>query len=215
MSEKFIKRWEGKQANESLTMRIKEAIQSPGPLKPRLEMAARRLELQIAKLDQASERFSQRDKSLFAKIVEAYAKHDMDHARVFANELAEIRKMEKVIMNARLALEQIVLRLKTITELGDVLTTLAPAVSVLKSVRTGLASFLPEADHELNEIGDMLSSIIMEAGQTTGLTLNFEAANEDAQKILAEAAAIAEQRIKEKLPELPVTLPSSSERALV
>ncbi|MEM2710420.1 MAG: Snf7 family protein [Candidatus Bathyarchaeia archaeon] len=215
MSEKFIKRWEGKQANGSLTMRIKEAIQSPGPLKPRLEMAARRLELQIAKLDQASERFSQRDKSLFAKIVEAYAKHDMDHARVFANELAEIRKMEKVIMNARLALEQIVLRLKTITELGDVLTTLAPAVSVLKSVRTGLASFLPEADHELNEIGDMLSSIIMEAGQTTGLTLNFEAANEDAQKILAEAAAIAEQRIKEKLPELPVTLPSSSERALV
>ncbi|MEM4505350.1 MAG: Snf7 family protein [Candidatus Bathyarchaeia archaeon] len=215
MSEKFIKRWEGKQANESLTTRIKEAIQSPGPLKPRLEMAARRLELQIAKLDQASERFSQRDKSLFAKIVEAYAKHDMDHARVFANELAEIRKMEKVIMNARLALEQIVLRLKTITELGDVLTTLAPAVSVLKSVRTGLASFLPEADHELNEIGDMLSSIIMEAGQTTGLTLNFEAANEDAQKILAEAAAIAEQRIKEKLPELPVTLPSSSERALV
>ncbi|MEM2045460.1 MAG: hypothetical protein QXO20_04690, partial [Candidatus Bathyarchaeia archaeon] len=130
-------------------------------------------------------------------------------------ELAEIGKMEKVIMNARLDLEQIVLRLKTITELGDVLTTLAHAVSVLKSVRTGLASFLPEADHELNEIGDMLSSIIMEAGQTTGLTLNFEAANEDAQKILAEAAAIAEQRIKEKLPELPVTLPTSSERTPV
>lgn len=215
MSERFIKKWEGKQADESLTTRIKEAVRSPGPLKPRLEMATRRLELQIVKLDQASERFSQRDKSLFAKIVEAYTRHDMDHARVFANELAEIRKMEKVIMNARLALEQIVLRLKTITELGDVLTTLAPAVSVLKSVRVGLAGFLPEADHELNEIGDMLSSIIMEAGQTTGLTLNFEAANEDAQKILAEAAAIAEQKIKEKLPELPVTLPSSSERAPV
>lgn len=208
MSERFVKKWEGKHADQPLTTRIKETVKPPGPLKPRLDMAARRIELQINKLDQASERFSQRDKSLFAKIVDAYAKHDMEHAKVFANELAEIRKMEKMIMNARLALEQIVLRLRTITELGDVLTTLAPAVSVLKSVRTGLASFLPEADSELGEIGDMLSSIIIEAGQTTGLTINFETANEDAQRILTEAAAVAEQRIKEKLPELPAILPT-------
>ncbi|MEM3704221.1 MAG: Snf7 family protein, partial [Candidatus Bathyarchaeia archaeon] len=193
MSERFVKKWEGKHADQPLTTRIKENVRPPGPLKPRLDMAARRIELQINKLDQASERFSQRDKSLFAKVVDAYAKHDMEHAKVFANELAEIRKMEKMIMNARLALEQIVLRLRTVTELGDVLTTLAPAVGVLKSVRTGLASFLPEADSELSEVGDMLSSIIMEAGQTTGLTINFETANEDAQRILTEAAAVAEQ----------------------
>jgi division protein CdvB (Snf7/Vps24/ESCRT-III family) len=112
-------------------------------------------------------------------------------------------------MNARLAFEQIVIRLRTITELGDVITTLAPAMGVLKSVRAGLSSFMSEADHELGEIGDMLSGIIMEAGQTTGLTINFETANEDAQKILTEAAAVAEQKIKEKLPELPAILPPS------
>jgi len=207
MSEKFVKKWEGKHADQPLTTRIKETVKPPPPLKPRLDMAVRRIELQINKLDQASERFSQRDKSIFAKIVDAYTRHDMEHAKVFANELAEIRKMEKMIMNARLALEQIVLRLRTITELGDVITTLSPAIGVLKSVRIGLASFMPEADHELGEIGDMLSGIIMEAGQTTGLTINFETANEDAQKILTEAAAVAEQKIKEKLPELPAILP--------
>ena len=210
MSEKFVKKWEGEHADQPLTTRIKEAIRPPGPLKPQLDMAARRIELQINKLDQASERFSQRDKSMFAKIVDAYTRHDMEHAKVFANELAEIRKMEKTIMNARLALEQIALRLRTVTELGDVITTLAPAVGVLKSVRAGLSSFMPEADHELGGIGDLLSSIIMEAGQTTGLTINFEAANEDAQKILTEAAAVAEQRMKEKLPELPAMLPTPS-----
>jgi division protein CdvB (Snf7/Vps24/ESCRT-III family) len=209
MSDKFVKKWEGKHADQPLTTRIKETVRPPGPLKPRLDMAARRIELQINKLDQTSERFGQRDKSIFARIVDAYSKHDMEHAKVFANELAEIRKMEKMIMNARLALEQIVIRLRTITELGDALTTLAPAVGVLKSVRAGLSSFMPEADHELGEIGDLLSGIIMEAGQTTGLTINFEAANEDAQKILTEAAAVAEQRIKEKLPELPAVLPTT------
>jgi division protein CdvB (Snf7/Vps24/ESCRT-III family) len=95
--------------------------------------------------------------------------------------------MEKMIMHARLALEQIVLRLKTVSELGDVVSTLAPAVGVLRTVRTGMASVFPEAERELGSIGNLLSGIIIDAGQSTGLTINFENANEDAQKILTEA----------------------------
>jgi len=207
LSEKFSKRWEERRDEQPLTERIKEAVRPPGPLKPRLDMAIRRIELQIQKLDQASERFSQRDKSIFARIVDAYTKHDMARANVFANELAEIRKMEKMIMQARLALEQIVLRLRTVSELGDVVSTLGPAVSVLRAVKTGMANIFPEAERELGVIGNLLSGIIVEAGQSTGLSINFEAANEDAQKILTEAAAVAEQKIKEKFPELPAGIP--------
>ncbi len=208
MSEKFARKWEARPDQQSLTKKIKEAVRPPGPLKPRLDRAIRRIELQIQKLDRASERFSQRDKSIFAKIVEAYTQHDMARANILANELAEIRKMEKMIMHAKLALEQIVLRLSTVSELGDIVTTLAPAVSVLRSVRSGMAMIFPEAERELGEIGDLLNGIIIEAGQTTGSTINFEAANEDAQKILNEAATVAEQRIKEKLPELPAGVPT-------
>ncbi len=208
MSERFAKRWEEKEINQPFTERIKEAVRPPGPLKPRLDMAIRRIELQIQKLDQASERFSQRDKSIFARIVDAYTKHDMARANVFANELAEIRKMEKMIMHARLALEQIVLRLRTVTELGDVVSTLGPAISVLRAVQVGMTNVFPEAERELGQINNLLSGIIVEAGQSTGLSINFEAANEDAQKILSEAAAVAEQRIKDKFPELPAGIPS-------
>jgi division protein CdvB (Snf7/Vps24/ESCRT-III family) len=210
LSERFAKKWEERSDEQPFTERIKEAVRPPGPLKPRLDMAVRHIELQIQKLDQASERFSQRDKSIFARIVDAYAKHDMARANVFANELAEIRKMEKMIMHARLALEQIVLRLRTVSELGDVVSTLGPAVSVLRAVKTGMANIFPEAERELGQIGNLLSGIIVEAGQSTGLTLNFETANEDAQKILTEAAAVAEQKIKEKFPELPAGIPSIS-----
>ena len=94
--------------------------------------------------------------------------------------------------------------------IGDIVTTLAPAVSVLRSVRSGMAMISPEAERELGEIGDLLNGIIIEAGQTTGSTINFEAANEDAQKILNEAATVAEQRIKEKLPELPSGVPTAT-----
>jgi len=208
LSERFAKKWEEKRDEQPFTDRIKEAVKPPGPLKPRLDMAVRRIEMQVQKLDQASDRFSQRDNSIFARIVDAYTKHDMARANVFANELAEIRKMEKMIMHARLALEQIMLRLRTVSELGDVVSTLGPAIGVLRTVKAGMVNIFPEAERELGQIGDMLSGIIMEAGQSTGTSINFEATNDDAQKILSEAAAVAEQKVKEKFPELPAGIPS-------
>jgi len=208
LSERFTKRWEDRRDQQTFTERIKEAVRPPGPLKPRLDQAIRRIEIQIQRLDKASERFSQRDKSIFARIVDAYTKHDMARANVFANELAEIRKMERMIMHARLALEQIVLRLRTVSELGDIVSTLGPAIGVLRKVQTGMANVFPEADRELGQIGNLLSGIMVEAGQNTGMTIDFEAANEDAQKILTEAATVAEQKIKEKFPELPSGIPT-------
>ncbi|MCW3977990.1 MAG: Snf7 family protein [Candidatus Bathyarchaeota archaeon] len=214
MSEKFAKQWGGKEQDTPLTTRIRETVRPAGPLKPRIDFAVRRIDMQIQRLDKASDRFTERDKSIFTRIVQAYSKHDMTRANVFANELAEIRKMEKMIMHARLALEQIVLRLRTVSELGDVVSTLAPAVGVLRTVKSGMASIFPEAEKELGQIGTLLSGIIVDAGHSTGLTLNFEAVNEDAQKILNEAASVAEQKIKDKFPELPAGLPTVSEKAL-
>ena len=212
MSERFAKKWgEREEQTQPIPSRLKEAVRPPGPLKPRLDFAIRRIELQVQRLDNAGERFTERDKSIFIRVVEAYGKHDMPRASVFANELAEVRKMEKMIMHARLALEQIVLRLKTVSELGDVVSTLAPAVGVLRTVRTGMASIFPEAERELGQIGNLLNGIIIDAGQSTGLTINFENANEDAQKILTEAATVAEQKIKEKFPDLPAGMPNLPE----
>ena len=91
-------------------------------------------------------------------------------------------------MNAKLALEQITLRLRTVSELGDVVSTLGPAVGVLRSVRAGLTSVFPEAENELGEIGNMLSGIMIEAGQGSGMTLNFDTVNEDASKILSRSS---------------------------
>jgi division protein CdvB (Snf7/Vps24/ESCRT-III family) len=207
LSERFSKKWETRREEQPFTDRVKEAVKPPGPLKPRLDFAVRRIELQVQKLDQATDRFGQRDKTIFARIVDAYTKHDTARANVFANELAEIRKMEKLIINARLALEQIVLRLRTVSELGDVVSTLGPAVGVLRSVKAGLVSVFPEAESELGEIGNMLSGIMMEAGTGSGMTLNFDSVNEDASKILTEAATVAEQRVKEKFPDLPPGIP--------
>ncbi len=208
MSERFAKEWEDKHPKRTLAEHVKKAFRPSDPLKPRLDVAVRRLRVQISKLDEANTRFSERDKSIFTRIVQAYTEHDMVRARVFANELVEIRKMERTIMHARLALEQIVLRLRTVSELGDVVSTLGPAVKVLGAVKVGMANIFPEADREFGQIGNILSGVLLEAGQSAGVAMDFGTANEGAQQILTEARVIAEQKIKENLPELPSEIPS-------
>jgi len=204
---KFVDRWERKES-PGISNRIQESVRPPGPLKPRLDAAVRSIQLQVQKLEIANQRFNERDRMMFSKVVDAYAKHDIDHAKIYANELAEIRKMSKMLMQAKMALEQIVMRLNTVTELGDIVVTLAPAMGVIRNVRTGISSLLPEAERELGDISTTLSSILVDAGQSSGLSLNFDSANEDAMKILNEAATVAEQKVKEKFPELPAGVAS-------
>jgi division protein CdvB (Snf7/Vps24/ESCRT-III family) len=213
MSERFAKKWESKKEGESFTTALKETVQPVPPLKSRLEHATRKLDLQVQKLDQANERFTQKDKTLFAKLVKAYTDHDQAHANIYATELAEIRKMSKLIMNARLALDQVSLRIKTVSELGDVVATLGPCVGVLRSVSSGLGGVLPQAEGELSDIGNLLSGLMFEAGSTSGMTLNFENVNEDASKILAEAATVAEQRVSQNFPDLPTGTPGSTDKS--
>jgi len=208
MSERFAKKWEPKREETTFVNALKETIQPPPPLKPQLDFAVRKLDLQINKLDQANERFTQKDRTLFAKLVDAYGHHDMAHANIYATELAELRKMTKLIMNARLALDQVSLRIKTVSELGDVVAMLGPCIGVLRSVSVGLGGVLPEAQNELGDIGNMLSGLMFEAGTSSGMSLNFNSVNEDASKILAEAATVAEQRVSANFPDLPPGMPT-------
>ncbi|HYW85338.1 MAG TPA: Snf7 family protein [Spirochaetia bacterium] len=203
----FASKWE-KPNSSGFTTRMRDSVKNPGPLKPRLDLAVRQIQVQVAKLDGTCAKLRERDASIFNKIVSSIQKHDSQHASVYANELSEIRKMSRMVTQAKLALEQITLRLNTVTELGDIVVTLTPAMSVIRSVRQGLVSVLPEAEGEIGEISGLLSSILVDAGTVGGYSLNFEAANEDAEKVLAEAAAVAESRMKEKFPEIPSGLPS-------
>lgn len=214
MSEHFAKKWETKRdEGESFSKTIHNTIQPPAPLKTQLDFACRKLDLQINKLDQANERFTQKDKTLFAKIVDAYTKHDSAHANIYSTELAEIRKMSKLIMNSRLALDQVALRIRTVSELGDVVSALGPCVGVLRSVSTGLGGVLPEAEGELGDIGNMLSGLMFEAGSSSGMSLNFDNVNEDASKILSEAATVAEQRVSANFPDLPPGMPGATNKS--
>ena len=209
MSENFAKKWQPKKDNSSF--KLDGQVLATKGLKSKLELSIKKLDKQIAQLDQANTRFTQKDQALFTKLVDAYQQHDMPRANIYANELAEIRKMSKLLMNARLALDQVGLRIKTVTELG--VSTLGPCIGVLRSVNAGMGGVLPAAENELGEIGDLLSGLMFEAGTSSGMSLNFNSVNEDASKILSEAAVVAEQKVSANFPDLPAGFASEANKS--
>ena len=80
---------------------------------------------------------------------------------------------------------------------------MAPATSIVRSVKQDIVGVMPDAEGEMGEVSSLLSGILVDAGSMGGYTMNFETANEEAEMALSEAAAVAESRMKEKFPDIP------------
>ena len=210
----FSEKWAKKDVEPGFMDRLRESVRTPVPLKTQIEQASRQIRILITQLDGTVSRIKQRDSTIFKKVVESLAKHDTAHAAVYANELSEVRKMGKIVTQAQLALEQMALRLGTINDLGEFASTLAPAVGVIRGMKADISRALPDADREISEISGLLSSILIDAGTTGGLSLNFDVANEEAQRVLDEAAEVADQRMRDSFPEIPAAMASREEEGL-
>lgn len=210
----FSSNWndDGQSSDEGFGKRLKNAVKGPEPLKPKLENANRHIQVQIAKLSATSDRLAAKDKEIFQRVVSLIQNRDIQHARMLASELTEIRKMGKLVTQAKLAFEQIELRISTIQDLGDVASTLSPALGIVKGIAPGICNVLPEAQTEIDEISGLLRGILVESGQMNPSVVSVQATNGEAENIIAEAGVIAEQSIKDKFPDLPEYLQEQTER---
>jgi division protein CdvB (Snf7/Vps24/ESCRT-III family) len=202
------KKWNNNAQSESIRDKLREVTQSQAPLKPRIEEAQRKLQIQISKLDAISSKMQEKDKVIFNRIVNAMQNHDSHYAKVLSGELSQIRRTNKMVNSAKLAFEQIQLRLNTMTELGDVVVTLSPAMSVIKGIQSGLKTMLPEADQSFGQISELLGGIMAGSSQmaSTSEALRAETStislDEEAVDILQEATTIVEESTRGKFPDL-------------
>jgi division protein CdvB (Snf7/Vps24/ESCRT-III family) len=205
----FQNKW-SKPVTPGITERINEAVKPKGALKPRVEMAVKRLQGQISKLDNMLTKLKQRDEKIFNRIVIATQQHDTHSSKVLSNELAEVRKVSRVLGNARMALEQIELRLTTFHDLGDTVVTIMPTIGLMKSLKSSLVKFMPEADQEVTRMTEMLGGLMTDTFSGDSSFGIEPSTNAESDKILQEAAAIAETAVDEKFPSMPIEQSSSS-----
>lgn len=171
-------------------------------LKEQIGGVIQRLDFQTQSLDRAVKRFEIRDAEIFQRVVKAMTERDTARANIFATELGEIRKVEKMLSHASLALQSVSMRLSTVSEMGDVVSVLSPAKSMLNNIRSEMCSILPEASQELGNIGNLLSDIVTTTHQGNDIPENTIMASADAMAILEEAEVAAERRLGDKFPEV-------------
>jgi division protein CdvB (Snf7/Vps24/ESCRT-III family) len=186
--------------------KLGDTLKPKGSLKPRVEMAVKRLQAQIGKLDGMCQKLQERDQKIFQKIVAAQQAHDTYSSKVLSNELVEVRKVNKIMSNAKMGLERIELRLTTFHDLGDTVTTLMPTIGLMNGLKSSLVKFMPGADQEIGRMTEMLGGLMTETFSSSGSSFGVEeSTNAESDSILAEAAAVAESQSGEQFPSVPST----------
>jgi division protein CdvB (Snf7/Vps24/ESCRT-III family) len=203
----FEKSWAQREV-KSMTEKIRDTVKPQGALKPRIQTAVNKLQAQTSKMDVMLTKLHERDQQLFDRIVIATQNHDASTSRVLSSELAEVRKVSRVLGGARNSLEQVQLRLTTIHDLGDAMVAIGPAMSTMKELKPTMSKFMPEADSELNSMTETLNGVMLDSFSGDSFEMQDSALNEETNAILQEASAVAEQQTDEKFPSIPTTTPT-------
>lgn len=199
----FTNQW-NKEVKKDTTEKIKETLRTQKPLKPTMESAKNRLGIQTQKLDALLEKLKSKDRTLFNQIVTHLQNHDGQQSKMLSNELSQVRRTIKTISQLKMSLEQVHMRLESTIDIGDALTALKPAVGTLSKVKTGLTGLMPNVDTELGEINDIFSDIMVNANSTSDIGFALNPSGGDINSIIAEASVVAEQRVTDNFPDVPV-----------
>ncbi|MGC2564069.1 MAG: Snf7 family protein [Nitrososphaeraceae archaeon] len=200
----FSNNWVKEKNIMNTSDKIREAVKTPQPLKPRIEFAKNRIQSQNQKLDTILDKLNGKEKSLFNQVVNHLQKHDVQESKVLSNELAQVRKSSKLISQLKTSLEQVHLRLDSTVDVGNVMAALGPAMGSLTNLRSGLSGVVPEVDTQLGEINGVFTDIMTSAAGIGNTSIAYDASSEDVDKILSEAGAVAEQRVNENFPDVPI-----------
>jgi division protein CdvB (Snf7/Vps24/ESCRT-III family) len=186
-------------ANSNIDISIKYSI----PLKPRVDAVRDQVNSQVSKLDIILNEIKTKDYETFRNMLSSVKGNDTLNSRISLSNLAQIRKLVKIVSLSKVVFENLNIKLSTVSSIVDLVSVLSPGIALVKNVRSSLISYIPESKYEIGSISDLIGGILVDAGQIGSYIINFETANEKASYLINEASLIAEQKIKEEFPDLP------------
>ena len=187
----------------NLSQKVLDKVKPETSLKNRISFAEKKLQIQITRLDETHQKLQKNHEHVFQKIVTAQKTGNKSRAKAYALEVQEIRKVRKVIGEAKLAMEQIKLRLNTVSELGDVVVTLSPCMSLIKGLAPSISGFVPEINTSMNELSNMLGNMISDSSLKTESIMESNQDSVDTKAILDEVNAVLEGETKTNIPAPP------------
>ncbi len=192
---------------ETISQKVMGKVKPDEPLKNKIDFAQKKLQFQITKLDGIDEKLQKKHDIIFEKIVNAQRNNKPGYAQAYAGELTQVRKMKNMISGAKLSMEQVKLRLDTVSELGDVVVTLSPCMSIIKGLSPSLSGIMPEANASMQDLSEILGDVM--SGSSVGIGDSMSTvpeANADTMAILEEAHSVIAGQTKSSIPDVPDSL---------
>ncbi|EGG42458.1 Snf7 family protein [Candidatus Nitrosarchaeum limnium] len=183
-------------------------LKKEAPLKPRIQSSLVQLNRTVSSLDYKVKTLNEKDAKLFNRIVMAKKSHDITTGKVLANELAELRKNKKILTTMKVSLEQVNLRLSTVSDLGDAMSSLGPIMATMNALKPALGKIMPEVSREFESLFGILNDSVSSSFE--GSFGSDTVSNEETENILKEAAAVAGTRVGDKFPSIPTGISSSN-----
>ena len=201
----IMNNWQGIKNGMNLSQKFLDKIKPEYALKNKINGAEKQMESQILRLDQAHNKLKRNHDNIFKKIVEAQQTHDESKARTYAIELVEIKKIKNKISEAKLAMEEIKLRLGTVSELGDIVVTLSPCMSLIKGLAPSISGLMPEMHSSMQDLTNMFGDLLNDSSLSSQSMTPTYQGNTETNAILQEAHDVLEGRARTSIPEAPNT----------
>lgn len=173
-----------------------------GGLKDRLTVAVRRIEGHRKELEVLRGKLETRRQVLFESTVKALEKKDEARANVYASEHSELKKVIHVVTANELALTQIIVRLESMRDVGDVIYQMNSAFKILKRVSGTVTGMVPALENATQEVNSTLTGV-MEGLGTISPNFSLSVKTESEEEIVERAKTYAEEKaleLKEQIP---------------
>ena len=178
-----------------------------GPLKPRLDAVRKKIQVLINRLEELHSINRPRDSEIFSKLMVSINDNNTQLSTLLSSELSRTRQLSRALLLTSLALEKLISKLSSASDFGDLVIVLSPSMAVVKNLRMSITPYVPEMEGDLGVISELLSGILVDAGQVGSCTINFETANEEAVCFIKDVSRVVDEKMEEdfsKVPELPL-----------
>lgn len=161
---------------------------------------------QLSRLKMLDKKFAAMDKDFRYQIALNIKAGNNSRAKALANELSNIRRVQRTTQNVGLALEVVVIRFSTINEFAMVMETINPTIELVKDIQKEISNVVPSANGVISEVSSITSEVIINSNVKIDMNKVSAPIDSEAVSILNEVEGILEDEAKVRLPEIPAAI---------
>ena len=165
-----------------------------------------RIDTALSEIKSGVLRLRMRYNDLRKMMLSAIYRGERDRALIYANEVAEVKKMVKKLEVSAKALEQVKLRLETLENVSNIPVVLGEITGVLVATRDYVKDVMPSLAMNLDALVTEARRVITETTDVDVKTEDVIYATPEAKKLLKKLESAVEENVSKQLPDIPISL---------